>query len=98
MSFHSKSSGAGAPPGASEVRLYYCDVPIFRSMFSSVLKVKIKCIFFEILQVCVHNLVTEDSLVSRSSEFEAAIQNGERSLLRILCDKKSQESEYVFSP
>ncbi|KAG2668760.1 hypothetical protein I3760_14G006000 [Carya illinoinensis] len=44
-------------------------------------------------EVYVHNLVTEDSLVGRSSEFEAAIQNGERSLLRVLCDKKSQESE-----
>ncbi|XAR63484.1 hypothetical protein NMG60_11023433 [Bertholletia excelsa] len=44
-------------------------------------------------EVCVHNLVSEQSLVSRSSEFEAAIQNGERSSLRILCDKKSQESE-----
>nr|POE69684.1 protein transport protein sec31 like b [Quercus suber] len=37
--------------------------------------------------------VTEDSLVSRSSEFEAAIQNGERSLLRVLCEKKSQETK-----
>ncbi|KAL9296076.1 hypothetical protein ACSQ67_021972 [Phaseolus vulgaris] len=44
-------------------------------------------------EVYVHNLVTENGLVSRSSEFEAAIQNGERSLLRVLCDKKSQESE-----
>ncbi|TKY67956.1 transport protein SEC31-like B [Spatholobus suberectus] len=44
-------------------------------------------------EVYVHNLVTEHGLVSRSSEFEAAIQNGERSLLRVLCDKKSQESE-----
>lgn len=44
-------------------------------------------------EVYVHNLVTEDSLVGRSSEFEAAIQNGERSLLRVLCDKKTQESE-----
>lgn len=44
-------------------------------------------------EVYVHNLVTEDSLVIRSSDFEAAIQNGERSLLRVLCDKKSQESE-----
>ncbi|KAF7824612.1 protein transport protein SEC31-like protein B-like [Senna tora] len=61
VSFHSKSSAAGAPSGSSEVS--------------------------------VHNLVTEDSLVSRSSEFEAAIQNGERSLLRVLCDKKSQEAE-----
>lgn len=47
-------------------------------------------------QVFVHTLVTEHSLVSRSSEFEAAIQNGERSSLRALCDRKSQESEYVI--
>lgn len=47
---------------------------------------------FVIFQVYVHNMVTEDGLVSRSSEFEAAIQNGERTLLRVLCDKKSQES------
>ncbi|KAJ6895058.1 hypothetical protein NC651_021514 [Populus alba x Populus x berolinensis] len=39
--------------------------------------------------------VTEDSLVSRSSEFESAIQNGEKPLLKALCDKKSQESEYA---
>ena len=45
-------------------------------------------------QVFVHNLVTEESLVSRSSEFEYAIQNGERPSLRVLCEKKSQESEY----
>nr|POE81584.1 protein transport protein sec31 like a [Quercus suber] len=44
-------------------------------------------------EVYVHTLVTEDSLFSRSSEFEAAIQNGERSLLRVLCEKKSQETE-----
>ncbi|KAJ7982263.1 protein transport protein SEC31-like B [Quillaja saponaria] len=44
-------------------------------------------------EVHVHSLVTEDSLVNRSSEFEAAIQKGERSSLRVLCDKKSQESE-----
>ncbi|PSS24436.1 Protein transport protein SEC31 B like [Actinidia chinensis var. chinensis] len=44
-------------------------------------------------EVYVHKLVTENSLVSRSSEFEAAIQNGERSSLRLLCDKKTQESE-----
>ncbi|XP_057523798.1 protein transport protein SEC31 homolog B isoform X2 [Amaranthus tricolor] len=43
-------------------------------------------------EVYVHNVVTEDSLVSRSSEFKAAIQNGERSSLRVLCDRKSQES------
>ncbi|KAF3437366.1 hypothetical protein FNV43_RR20119 [Rhamnella rubrinervis] len=61
VSFHPKSSGAGASPGVSEV--------------------------------FVHSLVTEHSLVGRSSEFEAAIQNGERSSLRALCDRKSQESE-----
>ncbi|XP_031267395.1 protein transport protein SEC31 homolog B [Pistacia vera] len=44
-------------------------------------------------EISVHNLVTEDSLVSRSSEFEESIQNGERSSLRILCEKKSQESK-----
>ncbi|XP_024025815.1 protein transport protein SEC31 homolog B [Morus notabilis] len=44
-------------------------------------------------EVLVHSLVTEQSLVTRSSEFEAAIQNGERSLLRTLCDKKLQDSE-----
>ncbi|KAL2982866.1 hypothetical protein AAZX31_12G010300 [Glycine max] len=44
-------------------------------------------------EVYVHNLVTENGLVSRSSEFEAAIQNGERSLLRVLCEKKTEESE-----
>ncbi|KAK4285446.1 hypothetical protein QN277_002141 [Acacia crassicarpa] len=60
VSFHSKSSAAGAPAGASEV--------------------------------FVHNLTAEDNLVNRSSEFEAAIQNGERTLLRALCDKKYQES------
>ena len=49
-------------------------------------------------QVLIHSVVTEHSLVSRSSEFEAAIQNGERPLLRTLCDKKLQESEYDNSP
>ncbi|XP_057976811.1 protein transport protein SEC31 homolog B [Malania oleifera] len=44
-------------------------------------------------EVFVHTLVTEDSLVNRSSEFEAAIQNGERSLLKVLCEKKSHECE-----
>ncbi|XP_043691562.1 protein transport protein SEC31 homolog B-like isoform X2 [Telopea speciosissima] len=44
-------------------------------------------------QVYVHNLVTELSLVSRSTEFEAAVQNGEKSSLRLLCEKKSQESK-----
>ncbi|XP_077219235.1 protein transport protein SEC31 homolog B-like [Tasmannia lanceolata] len=44
-------------------------------------------------EVYVHNLVTELSLVSRSTEFESAIQNGEKTSLRILCDRKSTEAE-----
>ncbi|CAI9102929.1 OLC1v1001324C2 [Oldenlandia corymbosa var. corymbosa] len=44
-------------------------------------------------EVYVHNLVTEHSLVTRSSDFEAAIQNGEKSSWRLLCEKKSQESQ-----
>ncbi|XP_058078793.1 protein transport protein SEC31 homolog B-like isoform X2 [Magnolia sinica] len=44
-------------------------------------------------EVHVHNLDAELSLGSRSAEFENAIQKGERALLWVLCDKKSQESE-----
>ncbi|PIN08433.1 Transcription factor Abd-B, contains HOX domain [Handroanthus impetiginosus] len=44
-------------------------------------------------EVYVHNLVTEHGLVSRSSEFEAAIKNGDKSALVLLCERKSQESE-----
>lgn len=43
-------------------------------------------------EVYVHDLVTEHDLVSRSTEFEASIQNGEKTLLRALCDKKSEVS------
>ncbi|XP_020585788.1 protein transport protein SEC31 homolog B isoform X2 [Phalaenopsis equestris] len=43
-------------------------------------------------EVHVHNLVTEDSLVHRSAEFEAAIQSGEKDSLRALCEKKIQDS------
>ncbi|GAB4832488.1 hypothetical protein Ancab_006510 [Ancistrocladus abbreviatus] len=43
-------------------------------------------------EVYVHTLVTEDCLLGRSSEFETAIQNGERASLRALCERKSQES------
>ncbi|CAA0808925.1 Protein transport protein SEC31 homolog B [Striga hermonthica] len=46
-----------------------------------------------ISEVFVHNLVTEHGLISRSSEFEAAIQNGDRSAIKLLCERKSQESE-----
>ncbi|KAK4770609.1 hypothetical protein SAY87_031141 [Trapa incisa] len=42
-------------------------------------------------EVLVHHIVTEHNLVSHSSEFEDAIHSGERSSLRVLCDKKSQE-------
>ncbi|XP_024982530.1 protein transport protein SEC31 homolog B-like isoform X2 [Cynara cardunculus var. scolymus] len=44
-------------------------------------------------EVDVHDLVTEHSLVGTSSEIEAAMRSGERSSLRLLCDKKTQESE-----
>ncbi|PPS09906.1 hypothetical protein GOBAR_AA10748 [Gossypium barbadense] len=44
-------------------------------------------------EVFLHNLVAEETLVSRSSEFESVIQSGERSSLRVLCEKKEQESE-----
>lgn len=43
-----------------------------------------------------HELVTEHTLVSRSTEFESAIRNGEKASLRELCEKKSEESKYVF--
>lgn len=46
-------------------------------------------------QVFLHKLATENNLAGSSSEFEAAMQSGERSSLRLLCDKKSQESEYL---
>ncbi|KAE8729009.1 Protein transport protein SEC31-like protein B [Hibiscus syriacus] len=44
-------------------------------------------------EVFLHNLDAEERLVVRSSEFESVIQNGERSSLRVLCEKKAQESE-----
>ncbi|KAM7267529.1 hypothetical protein ACFE04_009695 [Oxalis oulophora] len=44
-------------------------------------------------QFSIHSLVTEDNLVKRSSDFEAAVQNGDRSSLRVLCEQKSQEAE-----
>ncbi|KAJ1696799.1 hypothetical protein LUZ63_005311 [Rhynchospora breviuscula] len=43
-------------------------------------------------EVYVHELVTEHTLVSRSTEFESAIKNGEKASLRALCEKKSEES------
>ncbi|CAH9113742.1 unnamed protein product [Cuscuta epithymum] len=44
-------------------------------------------------EVYVQKVDTEHGLASRSSVFEAALQNGERSSLRLLCETKSQESE-----
>ncbi|KAK6804019.1 hypothetical protein RDI58_001803 [Solanum bulbocastanum] len=44
-------------------------------------------------EVHVHSIVTEQGLVTRSSEFETAIQNGEKTSLRVFCEKKFQESE-----
>ncbi|VFQ84239.1 unnamed protein product [Cuscuta campestris] len=43
-------------------------------------------------EVEVKTVITEHGLVS-SSEFETAIQDGERSQLRLFCEKKSQELE-----
>ncbi|CAN6906040.1 unnamed protein product [Brassica oleracea] len=44
-------------------------------------------------EVFLHSLVTEQSLVSRTSEFEAAIENGDKTSLKGLCGKKSEETE-----
>ncbi|KAJ0792638.1 putative transcription factor WD40-like family [Helianthus annuus] len=44
-------------------------------------------------EVVVHDLVNEHSIVSNSSEFEAAISSGDRASLRLLCDQKTQESK-----
>ncbi|CAH8310208.1 unnamed protein product [Eruca vesicaria subsp. sativa] len=46
-----------------------------------------------ISEVFLHSLVTEQSLVSRTSEFDAAIENGDKTSLRGLCEKKSEETE-----
>ncbi|CAA0816578.1 Protein transport protein SEC31 homolog B [Striga hermonthica] len=48
-----------------------------------------------ILTIYLRDLVTEQGLVSRSSEFEVAIKNGDRSTLKLLCERKSQESKSV---
>ncbi|KFK35498.1 hypothetical protein AALP_AA5G292600 [Arabis alpina] len=44
-------------------------------------------------EVLLHSLVTEQSLVSRTSEFEAAIVNGDKASLMGLCEKKAEETE-----
>uniref|UniRef100_A0A0D6QV06 Sec16 Sec23-binding domain-containing protein n=1 Tax=Araucaria cunninghamii TaxID=56994 RepID=A0A0D6QV06_ARACU len=43
-------------------------------------------------EIHIHNLVTEDNLVLRSVEFEAAIADCEKTSVRALCDKKSEGS------
>ncbi|XP_047342560.1 protein transport protein SEC31 homolog B-like [Impatiens glandulifera] len=44
-------------------------------------------------EVHIQSLVTEQTLASRSSEFQAAVQNWDRSSLKLICDGKSQETE-----
>ncbi|KAL0377185.1 UNVERIFIED_CONTAM: protein transport protein SEC31B [Sesamum calycinum] len=44
-------------------------------------------------EVYVHNIAAEHGLASRSSEFEAALKNGDKLALKLLCERKSQESE-----
>ncbi|KAL6648128.1 hypothetical protein ACP70R_012352 [Stipagrostis hirtigluma subsp. patula] len=43
-------------------------------------------------EVHVHGLVVEKNLFTRSTEFEDAIQDGDKSTLCALCEKKSQDS------
>lgn len=40
-----------------------------------------------------HKVITEDSLVKRSSEFETAVNTSEKSALRLMCERKSEDSE-----
>ena len=89
VTFQSRAPVAGASAGASEVFLCLIDQLEFHYSCSS-----FSPLYF--FQVYVHDLLMEHSLVTRSSEFEAAIQNGERSSLRVLCEQKSKESEYVI--
>ncbi|KAL0797967.1 hypothetical protein Bca101_053141 [Brassica carinata] len=43
--------------------------------------------------VFLHSLATEQSLVNRITKFEAEIENGEKTSLRSLCEKKSEGTE-----
>jgi len=43
--------------------------------------------------VFMHKVITEDSLVKRSSEFETAVNTSEKSALRLMCERKSEDSE-----
>lgn len=89
VSFQPRTPVAGASASTSEVFLY---LVVNFNVVMAIIPFH-PCIYF---QVYVHDLVMEHGLVSRSSEFEAAIQNGERSSLRVLCEQKSKESEYVI--
>ena len=52
---------------------------------------------FLVFQVKVETLVTEEELISRSKEFEAAIKDpGSKYPLRDLCERKAEETGYVF--
>lgn len=45
----------------------------------------------------IENLITEEELISRSKEFEAAIKDpGSKHPLRDLCVRKAEESRYVL--
>ncbi|XP_042006903.1 protein transport protein SEC31 homolog B-like isoform X1 [Salvia splendens] len=77
-------NSAEQPAGSSEVLLQY-----FRFLLAHI--TLSDSLFY--IQVFVHNLVTEHGLISRSSAFEKEIQNGDKSALKLLCERKSQESE-----
>lgn len=49
------------------------------------------CFIFT-FQVYMHKVITEDSLVKRSSEFETAVNTSEKSALRLMCERKSEDS------
>ncbi|KAG7592190.1 WD40 repeat [Arabidopsis thaliana x Arabidopsis arenosa] len=49
----------------------------------------------EASEVFLHSLATEQSLVNRISKFEAALEDGEKTSLRGLCEKKIEETESV---
>lgn len=44
-------------------------------------------------QIFLHSLATDQSLVNRISKFEAAIENGNKTSLWGLCEKKTEETE-----
>ena len=46
-------------------------------------------VFFLPFQIRIQNLLTEEGLVKRSTDFEEAIAGGERSALRNFCESKA---------